>query len=72
MQHQSLRARAFRAQESFELQAAAEGPAGDEEKVAFGVARARALCSEPGDVLVVTAGISREAGSTNLIRVVTV
>jgi pyruvate kinase len=49
-----------------------EGPAGDEEKVAFGVARARALCSEPGDVLVVTAGISREAGSTNLIRVVTV
>jgi pyruvate kinase len=49
-----------------------EGSAGDEEKVAFGVARARALCSEPGDVLVVTAGISQEAGSTNLIRVVTV
>jgi pyruvate kinase len=49
-----------------------EGAAGDEEKVAFGVARARALCSEPGDVLVVTAGISQEAGSTNLIRVVTV
>jgi pyruvate kinase len=49
-----------------------EGAAGDEEKVAFGVARARAFCSEPGDVLVVTAGISQEAGSTNLIRVVTV
>jgi pyruvate kinase len=49
-----------------------EGAAGDEEKVAFGMARARALCSEPGDVLVVTAGISQEAGSTNLIRVVTV
>lgn len=49
-----------------------EGSAGDEEKVAFGVERARALCSEPGDVLVVTAGISQEAGSTNLIRVVTV
>ena len=49
-----------------------EGSAGDEEKVAFGIARARALCSEPGDTLVVTAGISQEAGSTNLIRVVTV
>jgi pyruvate kinase len=48
------------------------GSAGDEEKVAFGIERARALCSEPGDVLVVTAGISQEAGSTNLIRVVTV
>jgi hypothetical protein len=40
--------------------------------VEFGIERARALCSEPGDVLVVTAGISQEAGSTNLIRVVTV
>jgi pyruvate kinase len=49
-----------------------EGSAGDEEKVEFGIERARALCSEPGDVLVVTAGISQEAGSTNLIRVVTV
>ncbi len=49
-----------------------EGSASDDEKVAFGIERARALCSEPGDVVVVTAGISQEAGSTNLIRVVTV
>jgi pyruvate kinase len=49
-----------------------EGSAGDEEKVAFGIARARGLCSEPGDVVVVTAGISQETGSTNLVRVVTV
>ncbi|MEN8158755.1 MAG: pyruvate kinase [Myxococcota bacterium] len=49
-----------------------EDSAGDEEKVAFGIERARALCSEPGDVVVVTAGISQETGSTNLVRVVTV
>ena len=49
-----------------------EGTASDEEKIAFGVERARALCAKPGDVVVVTAGISKEAGSTNLIRVVTV
>ena len=46
--------------------------AGDDEKVAVGVERARALCAKPGDVVVVTAGISKEAGSTNLIRVLTV
>jgi pyruvate kinase len=49
-----------------------EREASDEEKVAFGVERARALCAKPGDVVVVTAGISQEAGSTNLIRVLTV
>jgi pyruvate kinase len=49
-----------------------DAAASDEEKVAFGVERARALCAKPGDVVVVTAGISQEAGSTNLIRVLTV
>jgi pyruvate kinase len=49
-----------------------EATASDEEKIAFGVERARALCAKPGDVVVVTAGISKEAGSTNLIRVLTV
>jgi len=49
-----------------------EAAASDDEKVAFGVERARALCAKPGDVVVVTAGISKEAGSTNLIRVLTV
>ncbi len=48
-----------------------ESSASDEEKVAFGAERARALGAKPGDVLVVTAGISKEAGSTNLIRVLT-
>jgi len=49
-----------------------EATLSDDEKVAFGVERARALCAKPGDVVVVTAGISKEAGSTNLIRVLTV
>jgi len=44
----------------------------DDERIAFGIERARGLCCEPGDVIVVTAGISQESGSTNLIRVVTV
>jgi pyruvate kinase len=43
----------------------------DDEKVAFGIEKARALGAKPGDVLVVTAGISSEAGSTNQIRVLT-
>jgi pyruvate kinase len=45
---------------------------GDQEKTEFGVERARELCAESGDVIVLTTGISNEAGSTNLIRVVTV
>jgi pyruvate kinase len=49
-----------------------EGEESDTAKTAFAVERAREICAEPGDVVVVTAGISREAGSTNLIRVVTV
>lgn len=45
----------------------------DAMRIAHGVARARALgCAASGDAVVVTAGISREAGSTNLVRVVTV
>ncbi len=48
------------------------GTLNDDEKVVFGVERARALGAKPGDVVVVTAGISKEAGSTNLIRVLTV
>ncbi|MBW2426237.1 MAG: pyruvate kinase [Deltaproteobacteria bacterium] len=47
-----------------------EGRGNDEAKVAFGVDVARRLGVEPGDVLVVTAGISRASGSTNLVRVV--
>jgi len=49
-----------------------EGDGSDDEKTEFGVARARELCAEPGDIIVVTAGISREAGSTNRISVITV
>jgi pyruvate kinase len=49
-----------------------DSAASDEEKIDFGLERARTLCSKPGDVIVVTAGISKEAGSTSLIRVVTV
>jgi pyruvate kinase len=48
-----------------------EGDDDDESQVRFGVERARALgLAQPGDVVIVTAGISGEAGSTNLIRVV--
>jgi pyruvate kinase len=48
-----------------------DASAGDDDKVAFGSDRARALGAKPGDVVVVTAGISKEAGSTNQIRVLT-
>ena len=49
------------------------GDHSDEAKIDFGVERARELgYIAPGDVLVATAGTSREAGSTNMIRVVTV
>jgi pyruvate kinase len=45
----------------------------DEARIAAGLAEAKALgCARPGDAVVVTAGISREVGSTNLVRVVTV
>jgi pyruvate kinase len=45
----------------------------DENKIAFGVTRAREWgVVVPGDLVVATAGTSSEAGSTNLIRIVTV
>jgi pyruvate kinase len=48
-----------------------EGEGDDESQVQFGVERLRRLgLASPGDVVIVTAGISGEAGSTNLIRVV--
>jgi pyruvate kinase len=47
------------------------GDGDDEKQIHFGVEQARALgFAAPGDVVVATAGISGEAGSTNLIRVV--
>jgi pyruvate kinase len=48
------------------------GDGGDEERTLFGIERARQLGAKAGDVVVVTAGISREAGSTNRISVMTV
>ena len=48
-----------------------EGERDDESQVRFGVERLRALgLASAGDAVIVTAGISGEAGSTNLIRVV--
>ncbi len=48
------------------------GERDDAAQIRFGVERLRELgCVRPGDVIVATAGISGEAGSTNLIRVVT-
>ena len=50
-----------------------EGERSDEKMIQFGVASGRERgFIQPGDVVVATAGISREAGSTNLIRVITV
>jgi pyruvate kinase len=50
-----------------------EGERVDERMIQFGVASGREQgFIQPGDVIVATAGISREAGSTNLIRVITV
>ncbi len=50
-----------------------EGEHSDEAKIDFGVQRALELgYIAPGDVLVATAGTSRESGSTNMIRVVIV
>jgi pyruvate kinase len=45
----------------------------DSAMTAFAIQRARELgIAETGDVVVVTAGVSREAGTTSMIRVVTV
>ena len=50
-----------------------EGERADEQMIRFGVQRGREQgFIQRGDVVVATAGISRETGSTNLIRVVTV
>ena len=46
---------------------------GDEAKIAFAIARARAMSyARSGDVVVVTAGLSKQTGSTDMIRVLTV
>ncbi|MCG8591839.1 MAG: pyruvate kinase [Proteobacteria bacterium] len=48
------------------------GEGGDEDKVRFGIQRGKELGAvETGDLVVVTAGTSRESGSTNVMRVVT-
>ena len=47
-----------------------QGNGNDDERIEFGIERARRYCAEPGDVIVVTAGLSRASGSTNLVRVV--
>ncbi len=50
-----------------------EGERGDERMIQFGVASGREQgYIQRGDVVVATAGISRETGSTNLIKVITV
>ena len=49
-----------------------QGERDDAAQIRFGVEQLCELgCARPGDVVVATAGISGEAGSTNLIRVVT-
>jgi pyruvate kinase len=46
---------------------------GDDDEIEFALRRAREQgIAQPGDVCVITAGRSRETGSTNLIRVVSV
>jgi len=50
-----------------------DGQNGDEAKMAFGIRRARELgYVEDGDVVVATAGLSKQVGTTNMIRVLTV
>jgi pyruvate kinase len=50
-----------------------EGDLTDDAIIAFACRRAMELgIAEPGDVLVATTGVSREAGSTNMIRVIQV
>ena len=46
-----------------------KGDGSDQEKIDYGLARGRELCGDPQAPIVVTAGISRESGSTNLVRV---
>jgi pyruvate kinase len=46
---------------------------GDEYKIAFAIERAQQLgYAEPGDIVIVTAGLSKQSGSTDMIRVFTV
>ena len=46
---------------------------GDEYKIAFAIERAQERgYVEPGDIVIVTAGLSKQSGSTDMIRVVTV
>ena len=46
---------------------------GDEDKIAFAIKRAREMgYVEAGDVVIVTAGLSKQSGSTDMIRVLTV
>jgi pyruvate kinase len=50
-----------------------DGSSSNETMIQRGIARAKALdYVQPGDVVVVTAGVSQKTGSTNLIRVVVV
>jgi pyruvate kinase len=50
-----------------------EEDGGDEYKIAFAIERARELeIVSPGDVVIVTAGLSHQSGSTDMIRVLTV
>jgi pyruvate kinase len=49
------------------------GEGGDEARIGFAIRRARELdYAEPGDVVIVTAGLSKQTGSTDMIRVLTV
>jgi pyruvate kinase len=49
------------------------GDAGDEARIAFAVEQARETgIAAPGDVVIVTAGLSKQSGSTDMIRVLTV
>ena len=50
-----------------------EAEGGDEDKIAFGIQRAREIgYVAAGDVVIVTAGLSKQSGSTDMIRVLTV
>jgi pyruvate kinase len=50
-----------------------EDPGGDEDKISFGIKRARNIgYVAAGDVVIVTAGLSKQSGSTDMIRVLTV
>lgn len=50
-----------------------EAEGGDEDKIAFAIQRAREIgYVASGDVVIVTAGLSKQSGSTDMIRVLTV